>query len=92
MYVKFKEDSADLTSPDKVKSKDELRENLGKTLGLSFKKDEVRYETRGAELVKNGVATEVADYDAYLEENKVNAKKIAVTEKKASDEKKAPAK
>lgn len=54
MYVKFKDDS----------SKFDFKEN--KHLALEFKKDEVRYETRGAELVKNGVATEVKDYDAYL--------------------------
>lgn len=73
MYVKFTTDSKDV----------DYKEN--KNLGLSFNKDEVRYETRGAELVKNGVATEVADYDEYLEQEKASqkeAKKITVSEAK----------
>lgn len=77
MYVKFTKDSVDLQ-----KTKEDQRENLN--LGLSFNKDEVRYETRGAKLVENGVAEEV-DYEDYLAKEKANqkpSKKITVTEAK----------
>lgn len=79
MYVKFKDDSSEFT-----KTRKDQVEN--KTLGLNFKKDEVRYETRGKLLVENGVADEYAgDYDEYLAKHNKAGK--ATTVKEAPKEK-----
>ena len=61
MYVEFIKDSA-----TKETDKKKLLKHIQDTKGLDFTKGEVRYETRGAELVESGYAKEIKDYEAHI--------------------------